>query len=113
MLGLIKIAGLSAVLSAGVVTAYEAPVLAGAGAAKLYTDRIAPEPVALVRFAEVQTASVGSDARPSCQSQTWPYLSAECAGDTGGRKAVRTITIEKRDALNISTLVRVPVPASR
>ncbi len=121
MFGLIKIAGLSAVLSAGLVTAY-APEPAAAG--KLYQDRVARSfedaapavrPVAFKLAAAETTGSIEKAAH-HCTAQAWPNIAAEClsaATGTPARASVRTITIEKRDTPNTSTLVRLPVDGPR
>lgn len=115
MMGLVKMAGLSAVLAAGLVTAFDAPqaVATTTTTVKTYEDRVAPEPAGPVVLAQANRLTV-SDAAPveaSCRSQTWPYVSTECAG-AEGRKPVRTITIERRDTANTSTLVRLPAGAA-
>jgi hypothetical protein len=120
MFGLVKIAGLSAVLSASLVTAY-APTPPSDG--KLFHDRIAatPEdggatvhPLAFRLGAADTTGSI-EKASNRCASQAWPNIAPECLSAGGGAqaRAVRTITIEKRDEANTSTLVRLPVDGSR
>ena len=113
MITILKLAGLSAVLSAGVMTAYEAPKAPAPDSVKLFHDRIAPD--APVSFAEASTAvparAAMTDASPNCAGQTWPYVARDCIAAADGapaRKVVRTITIERRDAPNTSTLVRLP-----
>lgn len=113
MITILKLAGLSAVLSAGYVTAYEAPKAPAPDSVKIYHDRIAPD--APLSFADASSAlpakAVMNDAAPNCAGQTWPYVAGDCIADRSGnpaRKAVRTITIERRDAPNTSTLVRLP-----
>ena len=119
MFGMIKIAGLSAVLSAGLVTGF-APEPAAGG--KLYQDRVAQSfeeaapAVRPVRLAAAETT--GSIAKPAqhCIAQAWPNIAPEClsaASGTPARASVRTITIEKRDTPNTSTLVRLPVDGPR
>ncbi|WP_375457643.1 hypothetical protein [uncultured Enterovirga sp.] len=113
MITIFKLAGLSAVLSAGVVTAYEAPKAPAPDSGKIYHDRIAPDaPISLADASSVITQkTVMSDASPDCGAQIWPYVASTCianASDAPARKAVRTITIERRDAPNTSTLVRLP-----
>lgn len=114
MITIFKLAGLSAVLSAGVVTAYEAPRAPAPDSVKIYHDRIAPDaPVAPVAFADasslLQQKTATSDASPDCGAQAWPYVATSCISNAAAtRKVVRTITIERRDAPNTSTLVRLP-----
>ncbi|HKH95924.1 MAG TPA: hypothetical protein VKA39_05320 [Beijerinckiaceae bacterium] len=121
MFGLIKIAGLSAVLSAGLVTGF-APEPAAGG--KLYQDRVAQSfedaapaarPVAF-RLAAAETTGSIEMAAQHCTAQAWPNIAAEClsaASGTPARASVRTITIEKRETPNTSTLVRLPVDGPR
>ena len=114
MLYWIRIAGMSAVLAAGVV-AYGDAGSAATPTGKAFTDR-------LPSFGEAATSVAGSpsgaqgksdrEARAlSCATQTWPYFSADCltrVGEAGPARQVRTITVETREAPNTSTLVRVP-----
>ena len=121
MFGLIKIAGLSAVLSAGLVTAYT-PAPADGG--KLYQDRIAQSfddvgpavrPVAFTLASAETTGSIDK-ASQRCAAQAWPNIAPGClsaAAGTPARASVRTITIEKRETPNTSTLVRLPVDGPR
>lgn len=120
MFGIIKIAGLSAVLSASLVTAYAPDPMAPG---KLYQDRIvqaddagpAARPVAFTLAAADTTGFIGK-ATPACAGQAWPNIAADCLSADAGmpaRAAVRTITIEKRDGANTSTLVRLPVDGPR
>jgi hypothetical protein len=121
MFGMIKIAGLSAVLSAGLVTGF-APEPATGG--KLYQDRVAQSfedaapsvrPVAFRLAAAETTGSIGKAAQ-DCTAQAWPNIAPEClsaASGTPARASVRTITIEKRETPNTSTLVRLPVDGPR
>jgi hypothetical protein len=121
MFGLIKIAGLSAVLSAGLVSAYTpAPTDGG----KLYHDRIAQSPdeagpalrpVAFTLAAAETTGAVGT-APHRCAVQAWPNIAPDClsaAAGTPARASVRTITIEQREGASTSTLVRLPVDGPR
>ena len=116
MITILKLAGVSAVLSAGVVTAFEPPQAPVSG--KIYQDRIIAEPAGPVTLADASAATVqkvandaGPSSGPDCRAQAWPYVSRDCMSADGNaaRKAVRTITIERRDAPNTSTLVRLPV----
>jgi hypothetical protein len=121
MFGMIKIAGLSAVLSAGLVTGF-APEPAAGG--KLYQDRVAQSfedaapaarPVAFTLAAAETTGSIQKAAQ-HCTAQAWPNIAPEClsaASGTPARAGVRTITIEKRETPNTSTLVRLPVDGPR
>ena len=121
MFGLIKIAGLSAVLSAGLVTGF-APEPAAGG--KLYQDRVAQSfedaapavrPVAFTLAAAETTGSIQKAAQ-HCTAQAWSNIAPEClsaASGTPARASVRTITIEKRETPNTSTLVRLPADGPR
>lgn len=121
MKSLLKLAGISAVLSAGLVTAFDSGPAVSQGTVKIHHERVAAEPAAPVEAVVLVEASAGmvrtvaSDASAGaadCRAQPWPYVSVDCvsaAGRDAGRKPVRTITIERRDAPNTSTLVRVPV----
>lgn len=114
MITILKLAGVSAVLSAGVVTAFEPPQAPAPVSAKIYQDRLVSEPAEKVMFADASSAKVSmTDASigRDCTAQTWPYVSRDCIATdaTAPRRVVRTITIERRDAPNTSTLVRVPV----
>jgi hypothetical protein len=94
MLHWVRIAGLSAVLAAG-VSAYGEPVSVPSPD-KPFQDRL-PQ------------ASADATSQ-ECRSETWPYLSGECmsTGARAGSQAVRVITFEVREGPNSSTLVRVP-----
>ena len=118
MFGLVKIAGLSAVLSAGLVNAYTPAPETGA---KLYQDRIVQSDevsAPILRTAaymssqdEVKGLPGKASSLRGCATQTWPHISPDCVspGAAPARAAVRTITIEKRDpAAGTSTLVRLP-----
>ena len=92
MLYWVRIAGVSAILAAGVVSYGEAGAQSSSG--KLFEDR-------LPAGSEPLTAD--------CEHRTWPYLSGDCGSARGGaNRPVRIITIEMRDGPNVSTLVRVP-----
>ena len=118
MFGLVKIAGLSAVLSASLVTAY-APTPPSDG--KLFHDRIVAAPedggaaVRPLRLSDADATGSIHKASNTCASQAWPNIAPEClsAGSGAPARAVRTITIEKRDEANTSTLVRLPVDGPR
>jgi hypothetical protein len=128
MFELLKIAGVSAVLSAGLVTASEVPPQPAveAAAGKIYTDRVPEgEPARFSRAAyaaapenrETQTPRdgkgdpLGKAPQGGCASQAWPHIAPEClAGSESGpaRGSIRTITVEQRQGANVSVLVRVP-----
>jgi hypothetical protein len=122
MLEAVKIAGLSAVLSAGLVTASAIPGMPVAGAVdgKIYTDRVADAAAPrLVAYAAPSTAtsvqSKGDSLRAGgdrCAAQAWPHVPQECltaVGTVAARKSVRTITFEQRQSDKMSVLVRLPV----
>jgi hypothetical protein len=94
MLHWVRIAGLSAMLAAG-VSAYGEPASVPSPG-KPFQDRL-PQ----------ASADMTS---PACLSETWPYLTRECTGTwaAGDSQAVRVITFEVREGPNSSTLVRVP-----
>ena len=121
MLEAVKIAGLSAVLSAGLVTASAIPGMpvAGAVGGKIYTDRVADgAALRLVAYAAPAAATTGLGkgdslraASDRCAAQAWPHIPQECltaVGTASTRKTVRTITFEQRDGANTSALVRLP-----
>ena len=129
MLDLMKIVGLSAVLSAGFVTASEiqAPAAPQTAGEKIYNDRV-PQGEAVpagtlrisyaaqsVDFGRVQAArdSKGNLLRNSpqrdCAAQAWPHIAPECVGTEGNPpRTVRMITVEQREGANTSVLVRLP-----
>lgn len=113
MITLLKLAGVSALLSAGVVTAIDPTVIPAPVSTKIFHDRLPSEPVSNVVLADASgTVQVAATTTTDCKSQAWPYVSGDCvakSGEAGARKPVRTITIERRDAPNTSTLVRIPV----
>jgi hypothetical protein len=129
MFGTAKIIGLSAILSAAIVTAYELPqAREAAPVAKRYTDRVLPTEGAsaqpaiayAVPLSQSSVRETEGEGRKGdslrrkehrCADQAWPNISTDCVAAVNGapvRKPVRTITIEERTA-NGSTLVRVPV----
>jgi hypothetical protein len=121
MLEAVKIAGLSAVLSAGLVTAAAIPGMPASGAVdgKIYGERVAdaagPRLVAYAAPSARTTTQGRTDslraASDRCAAQAWPYIPHECltSGATApARKSVRTITIEQRDGVSTSVLVRLP-----
>lgn len=133
MIGMFKLAAVSAVLSAGVVTAHDisavretAPV-----SGKVFTDRLpassgASETIQVAyaavnpgdrRAVEVVGSSKGDSQREkpakSCEAQTWPNVARHCIASSGSepRRLVRTITIESREGANTSVLTRVSAAA--
>jgi hypothetical protein len=126
MLGFVKMSALSAVLSFGVVTAYnQMPVAAEPGQGKLYQDRVVPE-----AESELSTGSIGGmppsneavtggrkadrlmpGAPDGCHQQAWPYVAPSCLSRSDGRASpsrVRMITVESRAGANTSVLTRMP-----
>jgi hypothetical protein len=133
MFELMKIVGVSAVLSAGVVTASE---MRGQPASepvsgKIYTDRVPVGDAAPSRTLRIAYASRDEGQEPrmsagtksdllrkatqgACESQAWPHITPECLESANGtpvRTSVRLITVEQREGANTSVLVRVPSPA--
>jgi hypothetical protein len=120
MFATIKMIGLTAALSAGVVTAYDLPQTHETApvSSKIYQDRILPTDEAapaaarvVLASAEAVTEGKGDRAGLPCAAQAWPNIAPECVANGQNRKPVRTITIERREAGNVSTLVRVPAAA--
>ena len=130
MFELMKIVGVSAVLSAGLVTASEMQPQPAAEATggKIYMDRVPEgEPARIwkaVYATERQDAdqavptardgkgdALGKVQKAGCASQAWPHIAPEClAGPDGQARGVRMITVEQRQGANTSMLVRVPTP---
>ena len=127
MLGLMKIVGIGAVLSAGVVMASEVQVGSSRDAGgKIYTDRVPQgEAAGLVRIAyaagqvgekpQVSQAKgdlLRADRSRACMSQAWPHIDPECLqrADGTARRSVPMITVEERSGANTSVLVRIPTP---
>jgi hypothetical protein len=131
MFELMKIVGLSAVLSAGVVTASEMGGRPDQGAAsgKTYQDRIPagePTPAQALRityaaasmdegqgsraFKDGKGDLVRTTSQGACASQAWPNIAPECLGtaDRTSPRSVRMITVEQREGANTSVLVRIP-----
>ena len=105
MIAIAKIAGLSAALSAGLVTAIDrVPALPGDAPAKPFQERIAPEP----ETAPVRLASAAPDA---CSLQAWPNIAPSCV--EGARRPVRQITLEAKRTETGSVLVRLPAEMAR
>ena len=131
--GYLKIAGLSAMLSAGIVTAFEihaAPERTPVTGQKLQ-DRLPQDRSMTVRHAASETTGVAMLARNTddqpragfgkgdlerlivrCANQIWPNIAHECLTSTDGRpvrRATRTITVEERSkGESTSVLVRLP-----
>jgi hypothetical protein len=123
MLGFVKMSALSAVLSFGVVTAYNhEPTVDRTSGAKLYQDRA---PVDAEDVATTSSVSRGSESRSAltggrkgdrlalapCSAQAWPYVAQACLSRTDGRDMpgrVRVITVEMREGPNTSVLQRMP-----
>ena len=129
MFELMKIVGVSAVLSASFVTASEMQAETG----KIYTDRL-PQGDAVpmrpwrITYASAPSQGESRDSQTStgtkgdllrkapqgaCASQAWPNVAREClqaADGTPARSGVRMITVEQREGANTSVLVRVPSP---
>ena len=130
MLPWIKIAGLSAILAAGVVTAFGNTGQAAITPGKVSYDRLPsssdmPELRSEARSLVGEPAASSSDfasgkgdrwsarSEGDCSAQTWPYISDACltpAGDARAPRPVRTIAVETREGANTSVLVRVPQP---
>ena len=134
MFGLMKIAGLSAVLSAGLVTAFEVPSTPEHAAVMghKFLDRLPQgDHVTAARITVETTGSVAAAretagrtqaaagkgdfqlaASAGCAGQAWPNIAPACltaADGTPVRHAVRTITLEeRRDDARTSVLVRLP-----
>ena len=128
-IGVLKLAAIAAVLSAGVVAADGKSVTREAGpvSGKIYTDRVPASGAATEamqvgyagvmpgdrRAAEVVATGKGDPQREkpatSCEAQVWPYVSRHCMASTGSepRMPVRTITIESREGANTSMLTQV------
>ena len=112
MLTTLKILGLSAVLAAGLVAA-SLPTGASVPTGKAFTERLPEAATAPLAPRPASRLTPTGDAlrdgpADSCARAVWPYLPRDCFAD--GRRPVRTIAIEPRDASNNSTLVRVPAP---
>ncbi len=128
MMQWIKIAGLSAVLAAGVVITFENTGQAATTPGKVFHDRLPassdmPEVRSKARSLVGLPAASSSDfasgkggrwrarSEADCSTQAWPYISDACltpAGEARARRPVRTITVETREGTNTSILVRVP-----
>ena len=125
MMQWIKIAGLSAVLAAGVVAAFGDTGQAAVTPGKVFHDRLPassdmPEVRSEARLLAGAPASPSHDTA-SGKGDRWSaraaagcsasYISAECLTPVGEARATRpgrTITVETREGTNTSVLVRVP-----
>ena len=132
MFELMKIVGVSAVLSAGLVTASEMQMQSDREpvSGKIYTDRVpqgdaVPARGLRITYAagsretgegpQTSTETKGDLLRKvpqrACASQAWPNVAPECleaANGTPVRSGVRMITVEQREGANTSVLVRIP-----
>lgn len=130
MIELLKIVGVSAVLSAGYVTASEIQARPGSEPAstKIYNDRLPQGEPVPGRVLKITYASAGQGneeasvskatkgdmlqgSKGTCAYQAWPNIAPECvvaADGTPRRAGVRMITVEQREGLNTSLLVRMP-----
>jgi hypothetical protein len=123
MRGLLKMSGLSAVLSFALVTAYDqASSSQPDPSPKIYRDRLPgpeqaptsdarPASSAALRSAAAAAKGDRLAAAADCADQTWPYIAPECMAastDRPGWRQVRVITIEARAGANTSVLMRVP-----
>ena len=124
MRSLLKMSGLSAVLSFALVTASnQAWPTQPEPSPKVYRDRL-PEagqgwasearsasPAALPSVAATFKGKGDRLAGAACAEQAWPYIAPTClAASADGRtqRPVRVITIETREGANTSVLRRVP-----
>jgi hypothetical protein len=125
MMQWIKIAGLSAVLAAGVVTAFGDTGQAAPARGKVFHDRL-PASSGMPEVRSEARLLAGAPAAPSHEiasgkGDRWsaraaadcsvPYISAECltpVGEARATRPVRTITVETREGTNTSILVRLP-----
>ena len=128
MFATFKMIAITAAVSAAIVTAYDLPSVRANSetGTKTYYDRVLPSEPAngakvILAVAAVPTqpssaaaGGLGDSLRasdPNCAAQAWPNVARECLIAEVGtpvRKAVRTITIEKREGANTSVLVPVP-----
>jgi hypothetical protein len=113
MWSLLKMIGVSAVLSGTLVTGYNAVALDYA-ASKPFQQRLTEEDPAL---AQAETPRVPSKASApqglskACEGQAWPYYDQSCLKSHRAdlpSSPVRSITIETRTAPATSALTRVP-----
>lgn len=130
MLTVLKIAGLSALLSAALVTAFEGRSAARTTeSVKTYQDRVEADlpahvaaRVASVRLADLSGQVPGPDINRAakgdvpkaattdrCAGQAWPHLPRDCMAPAEGapiRKAVRVISLETRDGVAASSVAK-------
>lgn len=116
------ITGLSALLSAGFVSAVDhlasaesAPVAAATKILDRHPAMGGSEaPATATARAAYATVSTKKDDRlgiAGCAGEAWPYISSECRVSRTGeriREVTRTITIEQRLGDNTSVLLRLP-----
>jgi hypothetical protein len=128
MLGFLKMSVMSAVLSVGVVNAYNHAGASGGEpvSGKLYYDRIASgdgssfgatSKLVAAGLSEIAAQGAGKGNRLSttaskaCSQQTWPHIAPDCVTRGDGlprRGSIRVVTIETREGNNTSVLRRVP-----
>jgi hypothetical protein len=127
MLASLKAIGVTAAISAGVVTAYDHPAMrfTEAPAGKTFYERILPsEPTAAPGALAYAAPAAGEVKEGKSDSLRlfddscgrWPNLSRDCIVSTTGstvRVPTRTITIERREGENTTILVRLPDPTLR
>lgn len=112
---------LSAVMSAGLVTAYDtadsrqqptAPAVEIAKRFPTANEMLVPGAQAILGQA-MKTGKgdriAAAPAADGCTGQQWPYIATECLASKGAnvREPSRTITIERRIGDNTSELVRI------
>ena len=128
MLPWTKLAGLSAILAAGAVTAFGSPGQAAITPGKISYDRL-PSSSDMPEVWSEARALVGAPTTPrsdfasgkgdrwsarseaDCSRQAWPYIPDAClapAGEARAPRPVRTITVETREGTNTSVLVQIP-----
>lgn len=105
MITTLKLAGMSAVLSAGLVSGFDADAVkpAAPGTAKIYTDRL-PEPGngrIVVAYADAHQPAIVSNV--AGKSDRLRY-----APEAGDARVAATTTTETRTGSAASTLTRVP-----
>ncbi len=113
MLSLVRMVGVSAVLSSTLVTGYNALAL-GQPPTKPFQQRLGAEapvseaPAVLVGLRQAQS----SFGRPkACEGQAWPYYDQSCLKSHRAEvpsNPVRWVTVETRPEPATSTLTRVP-----
>lgn len=129
MFDLMKIVGMSAVLSAGLVTVSEMQASPEPVSGKIYTDRVSdgeavPQHSWNVSYAarsrseahatpskEAKGDLLRRTPQGACSAQAWPNIAPEClvaADGASDRGSVRMVTVEQRSGANTSVLVRIP-----